>query len=336
MTASTEPLIGTTLYSFTNEWVSGQFSLDELLERVAGEKIGPGVELVGFQSIRGYPNLPSAFVDEFRETTERLGLTPTSLGTNIDVALRRDRYLSTEERVDYLLPQIEAARTLGFPVARIQIGADPEVLERVAPAAERAGVRLGMEIHAPEGPHTKLIEQVYSAYEKIGSEYLGFIPDFSSTMHGITDGLIRNLIANGMLEALVPTLREIWATSAGPGDRLARFREIAARANVPASAMKIIGSAFTMNGHEDPAGWADLMPRVFHVHAKFYEISDAGEEPAIDYTANLAPLLRAGFAGSISSEWEGHAWTPNEDLDTFAVIRKQHALIQRVIAETLA
>jgi sugar phosphate isomerase/epimerase len=328
----TMSLLGTTLYSFTNEWVSGRYTLTQLLEEVAAEGIGPGVEVVGFQSFRGFPRLDRDAVREFRDTVERLGLVPTSLGSNIDIAIRNDRDLTTDERVDYTVPQIEAAALLGFPIVRIQIGADPATLERLVPVAERLGVHLGMEIHAPEGPHTPKVQRYVELYDRIDSDVLGFIPDFSSTMHRITDGLAETFVDAGLPRTLVPELQRIWAGDGAQGARLGEFVALAAEQGVPEQIASVVAAAFTMNGHEDAAGWADLMPRVRHIHAKFYDIGDDGEEPSIDYAANLRPLVAAGFAGSISSEWEAHSWTPNDALGTSALIRRHHELIREALA----
>lgn len=327
------PMLGTTLYSFTNEWVSARYTLTELLEHVAEQGIGPGVELVGFQAIRDFPKVSTKFIDDFRNTVDRLGLVPTSLAANIDIAIRRDRDLTVEERVAYTAPQLEAAGLLGFPVVRTQIGADPETLERLVPYAEKAGVKMGMEIHAPEGPRTPKVMAVREAYDKIGSDLLGFIPDFSSTMHRITEGLAQTYVEAGLPAELLPDLQRIWAGNASQGTRLSEFIEFAGTKGVPEDVASVVASAFTMNGHEDPEGWVDLMPRVFHIHAKFYEIDDEGNEPAIDYFRNLGPLFAAGFTGSISSEWEAHSWTPNAELRTAEIIKQQHALIRRVMAE---
>lgn len=327
----TGPLLGTTLYSFTNEWVSGRYTLTQLLEEVASAGIGPGVEVVGFQSFRGFPNLDQEVVREFRDTVERLGLVPTSLGSNIDIAIRPDRDLTTDERVEYTVPQIEAASTLGFPVVRIQIGADPATLERLVPVAERLGVHLGMEIHAPEGPATPKVMRYRELYDQIDSDVLGFIPDFSSTMHRITDGLAETFVEAGLPRELLPDLQRIWAGPGGQGERLKEFIAFAAERGVPEQSGGVVAAAFTMNGHEDPAGWAELMPRVRHIHAKFYDIGDDGEEPSIDYAANLRPLVEAGFSGSISSEWEAHSWTPNAELDTAGLVRRQHDLMRRAL-----
>ncbi len=332
MTGIQAPLLGTTLYSFTNEWVSGRYSLEGLLELVAEAGIGPGVELVGFQSIRDFPNIDRDFVRGFRDAIERLHLVPTSLAANIDVAIRPDRDLTTDERVAYTVPQIEAAHTLGFPVVRIQIGADPATLERLVPVAERLGVHLGMEIHAPEGPATPKVEAVRELYDRIDSEALGFIPDFSSTMHRITPGLIGTFVEAGLPAELSEDLQRIWAGDGGQGERLHEFVELAQSRGVSEDAAMSVAAAFTMNGHEDPAGWAELMPRVRHIHAKFYDIDENGDEPSIDYAANLVPLRDAGFTGSISSEWEAHSWVPNSQLDTARLIRRQHALMERALA----
>lgn len=329
MTELTSPTLGVTLYSFTNEWVMGRYTLPELLTRIAQEGIGPGVEIVGFQSVRGYPALTPGFIREFRDSVETNGLTPSSLSANIDTGLRRDRYLTSDEKVDYLLPQIEAARVLGFPVLRIQIGADPDVLERVAPAAEKAGVRLGMEIHAPDWAHTPRVQAVAEFYDRVDSPALGFIPDFGSTMHDITPGLLRSFVDQGFPADLVPDLRAVWAEGGPVGERLARFREMASSRGASDQAIGIASFAFTMNGHADPASWADFGARIFHVHGKFYAIDEDGDEPSIDYPANIAALVRAGFHGTISSEWEGHAYTLEKDLDTFAMIRRHHDLIRR-------
>ncbi|HWI30583.1 MAG TPA: sugar phosphate isomerase [Microbacterium sp.] len=327
------PLLGVTLYSFNHDWVAGRFDLDALLAAVAESGVGPGVEVVGFQSFRNFLALGADEIRSFRDSLDRYELIPTCLGSTIDVAIRRDRYLTTEERVDYLLPQMRAAHALGFPTVRIQLGADTAVLEAVVPEAERLGLRLGMEIHAPEGPNSGAVQRVRESYERIGSDCLGFIPDFSSTMNRVTPGLLRSFTAAGLTPDLAEILEEIWAEDGDPGERLGRFRAIAERHGASQHVIEAVTPAFTINGHVDPAEWADIIHQVFHIHAKFYEIDESGNESAIDYFANLAPFARAGYSGSISSEWEAHPWTPEAEMDTFDLIRRQQQLIRRAFEQ---
>jgi sugar phosphate isomerase/epimerase len=91
-----------------------------------------------------------------------------------------------------------------------------------------------------------------------------------------------------------------------------------------------------MHGHVDPKEWADIMPRIVHVHAKFYDIDENGNEPAIDYPAIVRQLVAGGYSGYMSSEWEGHAFADLDEADPIDLIAKQHDLIRRTIRETLA
>ncbi|MBX7445929.1 MULTISPECIES: sugar phosphate isomerase/epimerase [unclassified Arthrobacter] len=330
MSLPAQPTLGVTLYSFNHEWVTARFTLEGLLKAVAEAGIGPGIEIVGFQSIRNFPHLEPGFAAHFRATLEENGLVQTSMGSVIDTAMRRDRYLTLEERAEYLAPQIQAAHDLGFPLVRIQLGAEPEVLERVVPLAERLGIRLGMEIHAPEGPNTEAVLKVREAYDRIGSEMLGFVPDFSSSMKRITPGLLDSFVRDGLNPQLVTPLEEIWAEKGDPGERLGRFRELAKERGATDAEIEMVTPAFTINGHINPAEWGDIVDQIFHVHAKFYSIDEHGKEPSIDYLANLAPLRDAGYSGTISSEWEAHPWTPEAEMDTFGLIQSQQALIRSV------
>lgn len=72
--------LGVTLYSFTNEWWTRQYSLESLVAAVAERGLGPGVELVGFQSIRSFPDVDDAFVDEWARLVEAYQIVPTCLG----------------------------------------------------------------------------------------------------------------------------------------------------------------------------------------------------------------------------------------------------------------
>jgi hypothetical protein len=75
------------------------------------------------------------------------------------------------------------------------------------------------------------------------------------------------------------------------------------------------------------------MPQIVHVHAKFYDIDEHGNEPAIDYPSIVREFVKGGYRGYFSSEWEGHAFADLDEADPIDLVRKQHALIRRSIAE---
>jgi hypothetical protein len=82
-----------------------------------------------------------------------------------------------------------------------------------------------------------------------------------------------------------------------------------------------------MHGHIPVSEWADIMPRILHVHAKFFDIDESGEEPAMNYGALVHEFMAGGYRGYWSSEWEGHAFADLGDVDPIALVRRQHDLI---------
>lgn len=318
--------LGLTLYSLTNEWVTGQYDLETLIARVADAGIGPGVEIVGFQSIRGFPEVDATFARRWRDLLERHALDASCLSINIDTALRSDRMLSDDESADYLLRQLESARVLGFPTVRIQMGATPAVLEKVVPTAEKYGIRMGMEIHAPEGPNTPAVLRMREAFDRIDSPMLGFTPDFSSTMHSLPSGQIDAFVRDGMPAELVDDLNVAWRQPGTPQDRFESLVAAARSRGYDPEQLRHVQMGFSMFGREPMESWRELLPQIVHVHSKFYEIDEAGDEPSIDVVGAMRLLREGGYSGYVSSEWEGHVWQEAGQVDPILLIQQHHIL----------
>jgi hypothetical protein len=89
---------------------------------------------------------------------------------------------------------------------------------------------------------------------------------------------------------------------------------------------------FSMFAHNDPRGWLELMPRVIHVHAKFYELEADGTDPSIPHRELFDVLVEGGYDGYVSSEWEAHAWADREDQDGFEMVRRHQQLYRTLLA----
>ena len=55
MTDLGTPIQGVTLYSFTRAFHGREYDLEGLIRKVAAEGYGPGLEVIGFSSFRGFP-----------------------------------------------------------------------------------------------------------------------------------------------------------------------------------------------------------------------------------------------------------------------------------------
>jgi hypothetical protein len=325
--------LGVTLYSMTNEWLEGQYTLPQLIDEVGRRNLGPGVELIGFQSLRGFPNrVAREDLRDLKNAIERNELVPSSLASYADVARKADKWMTTDESVEYMRPQIELAGKLGFPVVRTQIGLTPAVLEKLEPIAARARVHLGMEVHAPEGPNTPKVLATREIYERIDSEWLGFIPDFSSCMRAIPPGMLDTLRRDGLSQAGVDALVRAWQGSGPPFQRYGEFAKQAKEMGEPPLPVGQATLVFTMFGRENPEDWQDVLKWVRHIHGKFYDVDDKLVSPSIDYQNLMRIFGEAEAIFSMSSEWEGHAYLDADEQDAFDIVARHHEMCRKFLA----
>ena len=71
------------------------------------------------------------------------------------------------------------------------------------------------------------------------------------------------------------------------------------------------------------------MPYVFHVHAKFWDMDDDLTDPHVPYDAIVKTLVAGGYAGSLSSEYEG----PRDLYRASDMLRRQQAMLRRLVSE---
>ena len=131
--------LATSLFSYAYEWNSGAYSLEQVIAKTRQLDLGAGLEIIGFQSFKGFPHLSEQQVSEVKHLLDKYEFEPVCLDANIDVAIRRHKYLDVDETVEYLKPQITAAQRLGFPILRVQMTAKPEVIRKVVSFAVKAG-----------------------------------------------------------------------------------------------------------------------------------------------------------------------------------------------------
>jgi len=321
--------LGTTLYSLTNEFWQRKFDFEGLIREVARRKLGPGLEIVGFQSIRGFPEVGDAFADRFRELIAETGLTPSCFGINADDLINRDRPMTRTESVGYHETQIRAAAKLGFPIARFQYAASPEVIERLAPLAERLNVKLGLEIHAPHTIHHPDVVAYREMYARVGSPFLGFIPDFGASARDVPLCYVAYFKWRGIQPEMISKALEVWHEDMEPFARRAKFLKWADENGKDEVAAVELSPIFGLFSRQPLENWLEIMPQVVHVHGKFYGVDDSGEDNSIDYDSILPLFVRGGYRGFISSEWEGHH--VNDD-DGFEMVARHQVMERRILA----
>jgi sugar phosphate isomerase/epimerase len=323
--------LGVTLFSFTTEFISRQYSFEQILAKVADLGIGPGVEIIGFQSIRGFPAVSDAFAERFRELMAKYKLVPSCLAINADAAIRRGTMMTVEESAEYLKPQILAAAKLGIPTVRSQFSAPAEAIRRLIPLIEKLNIKIGPEIHAPITVNSPPVMAYREMYAKANCPNLGFVPDFGCAAANIPPSYVEYLIKQGSPPDLVKMGLEIWQSDQEAPAKRAEFARRAAAQGADPSIISGIAVIFSILSRQEASAWLDILPQVIHIHGKFYDFDPQGNESSVPYDKLLPVFIDNGFNGYMSSEWEGHLYS---QADAFDMVVKHHALCRRIMAGT--
>ncbi len=327
---NTSPIkLSTSLFSLALEWQSRNYTLEQLLAKLKELHLGPGLEIVGFQSLKNFPFLADDQITDLKKIIEKYEFEPSCLDANVDIGIRRGSKLSIEETVKYLVPQIWAASALGFPVVRIQMMAKPEVMERLVPVAEKANVKLGMELHTPYAINHPGVMELRELYAKIDSPYLGFIPDFGTSMRAIPEALLYSFRSVGVTDELIAVTKEIWAKDVPMPHKFGELQERASALGATPAQIGRLNMAFSMNGRQPVEMWKEIVPQTVHIHGKFYGFDENGDEPSIDYASLLKVFHDGGYQGYISSEYEGTAFT--DEFSGFEMVEKHQALCRKIL-----
>lgn len=310
MTATSSAItLGTTLYSFTNEYHSRSMDFEQLVREVDRLTLGPALELVGFQSFRSFPDVSDAEADRFKALLSNTALFANCLGINADRFMRPGTPVSDEEMVEFHLRQIRSAAKLGFRCVRYQNTTTPDVIRKCVPLAEKLGVKLGLEIHAPHSANHPHILQYRTMYAEMDTDILGFIPDFGATARAVPDlhiNYFRTVV--GAPEKAIQKALEIWHDdNIEPFQRFGTLMQWCGANGIEDRHAVELMIIYGIINRSDPQGWAEIMPQCFHVHGKFYDVDTAtGADAAIDYEKTMKVFIDNGFRGTISAEWEGH------------------------------
>ncbi len=287
---------GVSLYSYTGEY-GVTMTLDDCVEDVA-DLGATGLEILGEAHVAEYPNPPSDWLDAWFARLDKYALEPTCYGSWVDTRRFGSRPMTVDEAVWQLETDIRLAARLGFRFVRPKLGVVSSDLEPDPiwdPATERV---LGLAadkgiVICPE------IHWPSAIRSKVVDDYLGFIERTGTENFAL-------LMDTGVFQTAMHGRGGGVASRLGTGS--ARPPEVP---TVPVSDLE------------------DVLDAVVHIQAKFYEIDDHLEDHYIPWTEILQMLIRRGWSGYLSSEYEGDCGVGRASDQ----LRRQHALIRRLSAD---
>lgn len=307
--------LGVTLHSFSVEYYTYRYTLEDCMAAVGSLGPGQGVELVAPAMIRGFPDLPPEFEYRFKRAVERYDLRPTAYGAYCDAERFTGRWATNEEQVDYLQRQIRAARQLGFPLIRVQ--PNEVVLTDLLSYAEKYEVRMVIEIHSPMTIEDT--EPMIERVEAVNSPYLGFAPDSGMFCHTVANVALERYRALGVPSEITDLVVQRWHERVPCAEVQAEVRDLGGDDH----AQQLVSESQLFWGHSEPAAMHRIMPLIHHVHGKFFEVDEHGNDPAVRFPEVISVLQDGGYDGFISFEYDGHLWS--QERLAIDQIRKLHA-----------
>jgi sugar phosphate isomerase/epimerase len=202
-------------------------------------------------------------------------------------------------------------------------------MESAAPYAEEKGVRLLLEVHAPFHYAHPWVLQHLEVMDRVGSPALGFMPDMGTYVKRFPRVVSERALRDGARPRVVDL---IVSTYDDHGD----VHGLMDMVNYMGGGSVEMGLArqathYTWN---DPRNMLEYMPRIGHIQAKFYEMTEDGTEYSIPYDEIIPVLVEGGYDGYLSSEYEGNRHIQDAyPVDSVEQVRRQHVMFQRLLGE---
>lgn len=316
------------LYSYQEEYFLHKFTLEDCIAKSAsvGAK---GIEAIGEQMFPGFPKLTDEFVDQWNGWMAGYGTTAVCHDMFLDTKRFKHRLLTPDEEVESVERDLKFASRLGFKVIRVIVSASPEIMERCIPLAEKHGVRMAIEVHAPWSLDHPWIQRHIEVMERTDTEFYGLIPDF-----GIFTSRFPRVQSDRYVRMGVRTEIADYITQAYETRMLAEY--------IVGNVREMGGTPLEMQMAEQtrhqvwssPKRLLEYMKRIFHIHGKFYEMVDDRTEYSIPYAEIIAVLKQGGYDGYISSEYEGNRHIEDAfPVDSFEQVRRHQAMLKYLIGE---
>ena len=319
---------GVSLYSYQNETFLGTMTLEDCI-RTSVELGTPGIEVIGEQSFWGWPEAGVADekIAEWHQLIAKYGAVPVAHDFMLDYKRYKGREMPFDEQVASIRKDIDFGARLGVRYLRALVSIAPDVLVAAAPYAEEKGVKLLIEVHAPLHFDHPWIVRHAEAFEKSGSDALGFLPDMGMFLAAFPPVWKERFIRNGVPQHIADYIVQAYEDRVLSEYVILNVRDLGGTG--PA-----LGMAETLrhNAAYEPKRMLDYMHRIHHIHGKFYQMDADLVEPSIPYDKIVGVLKQGGYDGYICSEYEGNRWIEDAHaVDSVEQVRRHQEMLKALI-----
>jgi sugar phosphate isomerase/epimerase len=337
-----KPKLGVSVYSYGRDFQNGTMTLEKAIADIS-DMGAEGIEILGEAHIPNYPNPPASFIKDWFGWMEKYNTKPAGYDTFVDTMFYHGRNLTTDEAAARLAVDFKLANQLGIKALRQQWPPYPadnkadevnapyvksklamETIMKALPAAEKYDVRMGIELHSPTQLKSAFIDSILEQIAKTKTKHFGFCPDLSAFTRTPRRSTKPGLLQQGARENIVDYIISAYQQRVGPEKTQAEVKRMGGNA-VEMNFASVAGIYHSSNN--DPKDLLPLVPYCYHVHAKFWEITDDLKEYSIPYEEVLPVLVKGGYNGYLDSEFEGAV--PGATVS--GAIRAQQAMMRKIL-----
>ncbi len=321
---------GVSLYSFQEEYFLRKMSLEDCI--ATSSEIGAyGIESLAEQMMPGFPHLTDAFYEQWHGWMEKYGTVSVCHDMFLDTKKFKNRLMTEAEQLASIERDLKHAQRIGANVVRFLVFIEPHILEKSIPLAEKYDVKMGVEVHAPWSFDHPWIMRTIEVIERTGTRHLGFIPDmgiFTQRLPRVVRDRAERL---GGTPAILDHVCQAYENGI-----LAEYVIFDVEHKLGGNPVDIgFATQCRHNVFSPTKRLTEYAKYIFHVHAKFYEMTDDGVEFSIPYDKIIAALTAGGYNGYLASEYEGNRHIQDIlEVDSVEQVRRQHEMFKRLLGET--
>lgn len=307
------------LYSLQYEYMNKRMSLEDIFRFLKENRVD-GVEFLPDQMMHGAPHPSEETLEEWDRLCSEYSIKPVIADVFLNTNLFDNRELTKKECTDLLIDEIKLAHRLGMDMIRLVSMTPGDVLEPLLPYCEKYNVRMGLEIHAGLSFDKQKTKDYIAEMKRLNSPYIGLVIDSGIFCRRVPRVMENYCKALGTSQPPIDFVNALFAEGKDGRDLYGTDGDFVPELKALLKSGPDHMYAHFADGYEnEPYTVLDnLIPYIFHVHFKLFEMTDDGEY-SIHYKSLLQYLHDHGYEGYAATEYEGNRWTipgkPTEEKD---------------------
>ncbi|RKO23461.1 restriction endonuclease subunit R [Pseudarthrobacter phenanthrenivorans] len=315
-------------FNWAPEVIAARRTAQEIVADIADTTVKT-IELEPGLVWRSFPSPEGGEVDGLRESLAAKGGRISIVGASLDDFTPPAHPRSLQERLDFLVPQLQAAHRVGASGVRLPIGqAGSELLTLVQPLLHELDLVLYEEIQGQQAPGSPAVEPALEVIAGLTDDRVRVLVDISMLMPALPVTYLEELRQGGIATELMARLENEWLDPATHEAVTALLRS----GNVPPRIHTLYMNLLIRFGRSDASDLQDILPLVGAFHLKFWDLDDDGGRVSRPLRDLGGLLCRNGFSGTLTSEWGGHEWLQDDPTE---MTRSHLALAGAALADTV-